>query len=99
MTSFSVKFGVADIFAQPEGMIIAIKDAFQAMYNGQLVAADVSWISEHKQESEFILSPTTLKKIRPIDISASDHQYGGCLFNRQAVKIYEARDFESTDME
>ena len=59
ITSFSESFDVANNFAERRGMIFSINDAYKAIYDGDLIAANVSWISRYKYESEWIVLPTT----------------------------------------
>ena len=66
MTSFTNDWSVAHTFSkrimkegEKNGMILVIKDANKALYSGELRGADVSWISQHQGENEFLIFPTT----------------------------------------
>eukprot|EP01084_Bolivina_argentea_P278801 476461_1 len=68
ISSFTHHIHIAQEFVGfDNGMIIALSDAFKQIYKGQLMAADVSWISEYPNEGEFLVAPISLNKHRKID--------------------------------
>eukprot|EP01083_Nonionella_stella_P057116 150073_1 len=66
ISSFTYQPGVAKGFAGSNGMILAIADAFKAIYDGELMAADVSWISGYEGECEFLVAPTEFHNIERV---------------------------------
>lgn len=53
-------------FAGENGLILAINKAGASIYRGILKAADVSWISSHR-EKEYIVLPTTFHKFSQVN--------------------------------
>eukprot|EP01083_Nonionella_stella_P095405 267844_1 len=100
VTSFTSDFGVAFEFVANNGLILTIKNAYQAIYDGRLIAASVSWISKFETENEFILLPTTLSNIRRIDCTQlqQNDPYFGFIHNTRTVHIFEAMDYKSVDL-
>ena len=96
MTSFTTEYQTAKTFAMNEGMIIAINNAFPAIFEGKLIAADVLWISIHA-EAEFILLPTTLQNLQLIDKTASE-DYHYLQYNDEDLNVYESFGYKSVDL-
>eukprot|EP01084_Bolivina_argentea_P169533 293881_1 len=65
VTSFSSLRAVALDFAQ-NGLILAIDNAGRSIYRGTLRAADIDWISIHR-EREYIVLPTTFHQFKKLD--------------------------------
>eukprot|EP01084_Bolivina_argentea_P317385 550274_1 len=92
ITSFSESFGVANEFSSGQGMILSINNAFKSIYNGELLAADVSWISQFGSgEKEWLVLPTKFQSI--VKIQNNDQEYKMYLFNRDSVVMYEISKF------
>eukprot|EP01083_Nonionella_stella_P163971 541379_1 len=87
ITSFSECFGVANCFTYQRGMVFAINDAYKAIYNGDLVAANVSWISHFCEELEWIVLPTKFK--HAFKIKGDSALYYDCIRDLENVEIYE----------
>eukprot|EP01084_Bolivina_argentea_P175531 303949_1 len=88
ISSFTDNFGVAKSFSLDKGMILAINDAFRLIYNGQLAAANVSWISQFSDEREWITLPVHFKSVCKID--PNNEQYRHCIYSKDTVSIFEA---------
>eukprot|EP01084_Bolivina_argentea_P053833 98771_1 len=93
VSSFSTDCSVSVSFAFNGGMIIAIPNAFKSIYEGDLMAADVSWISNFGHEGEFIVAPCTFNQIIKIDHNNPNYQH--IVMNTNKVSIYEVCDFQS----
>ena len=63
ITSFTSNFEIAKGFTNNNGLMIALHDAFKAMYEGQLKAGDVSWISKYPERGIYFIT-NWLKNIR-----------------------------------
>eukprot|EP01084_Bolivina_argentea_P131417 231968_1 len=69
ITSFSTSWSVAKDFAfklkqkptDKQGMILVIDNGIQELYEEKLKGADVSWISKHEKEDEYIVLPTVFR--------------------------------------
>eukprot|EP01084_Bolivina_argentea_P045768 84226_1 len=88
ITSFSESFEVAKDFAYPDGMILSINNAYEAIYNGDIISANVSWISQYRAENEWIVLPTEFRTVRKVYMNNKDlikHQ-----INPAKIDIYEA---------
>ena len=66
ITSFSREWSVAHTFAKPNGLILVIENVKQALYDGTLIGADVSWMSAFQGEGEFIILHSEFENIREI---------------------------------
>lgn len=89
ITSFSADWSVANRFASPKGIVLSIDNAFRLIYNGDLAAANVSWMSAFPGESEFIVLPTKLQVQNKI--LGDNKDYKDCIRDRANVHIYELR--------
>eukprot|EP01084_Bolivina_argentea_P051182 94152_1 len=86
VSSFAESFGIANDFANNNGMVLAVNNAYEAVYKGELKAANVSWMSIWSEE-EWIVLPTKLKSINKLSSHQNNHVFS---FDEQCVEMYEA---------
>eukprot|EP01084_Bolivina_argentea_P008322 15599_1 len=87
ITSFSECYGVAKSFTYDDGLIFAVQDAFKSIYNGDVKAADISWISKFSNEVEWIVLPVTLTSVLNV---TNDKKYFKYL-KGEHIKVYQAK--------
>ena len=87
ISSFSEEFEIAKQFSCNKGLIFAVNNAFESIYKGDVIAADVSWISDH-QEWEWIVLPVMLTSTSKV--KDDDQQFDEHFRDKELVKIYTA---------
>eukprot|EP01083_Nonionella_stella_P173335 597651_1 len=86
VTSFSETYRIAESFTRGDGMILVLNDAYRAIYDGRLRAANVSWISTWKGEQEWIVLPTQFMSVTEIK---HDNVLYSCYVRSERTEIYE----------
>ena len=94
VTSFSHDPRVSATFAQPNGLVLVIENAKQAIYDGKIIAADVSWISAHGGEDEFIVLPTEYHDIKEISYEDIRKKHNDWLMPEQ-IRVYMTTEYSS----
>eukprot|EP01083_Nonionella_stella_P048118 128857_1 len=74
LTSFTASASIAKDFAQKKGTVMAINDADKALAEGKLRGADVSWISKHNGEDEYVILPTTFRDFKYMSVAERVNQ-------------------------
>ena len=97
ISSFSGSWIVAKGFTNDNGMILSIPSAFRAIYKGQLMAADVSWISAFGEE-EFLVAPISLNNIIQIK-GTENNRYSHLAMDWNNINVYEIQKYESDELQ
>eukprot|EP01083_Nonionella_stella_P047825 127984_1 len=100
ISSFTYNPAIAFEFTRGSGMILAIPGAFRAIYNGTLMAADVSWLSGFAGEGEFLVTPIAFNQIRQVhhDPNSTDYDVD-VRMDWNKVYVFEITDFKSETLE
>eukprot|EP01083_Nonionella_stella_P211488 764631_1 len=104
VTSFTKDWFIAKEFANKikyspsdkKGMIWVIDNANEALVSGRLIGADVSWISKHSGESEYLISPITFNKFR--NVSEQERKDNGWYISVSDHNMYITNNIQSMDM-
>eukprot|EP01083_Nonionella_stella_P190345 704952_1 len=86
VTSFSESYGIAEGYTCGGGMILVLNDAYRAIYDGRLRAANVSWISNWRGENEWIVLPTQFTSIKEIN---HGNKLYSCFRRAHDTEMYE----------